>query len=247
MKKWIAFMLILATCASFAACGETPVATTTAPVTPTTTANENLDNFGSDSTTAAQPAETTAPTPAQTTVPVQTTAAPIPTTPAVPDMSGYTLELGTQMPDFTIYDVNGNCYTLYGLLEEKKAVMLNFWYADCPYCLLEFPDIQDAYERYSDQVEILAINPIDSVSKIIQFQEKRGLTFPLCKDGPKLNKPFVKVGYPTTVIIDRYGTVCLIQIGAQGGNDVFGNAFAYFCSDDYEPGKLSDDILDFQP
>ena len=249
MKKWIAFILALAICLPLIACGESAQQTepdaynTSASTTdPTTGSTSAPTDPPTEPTTEPTTAPTTAPTTPTTTAPVETTTAPV-STPAVESLGDLDLVLGSQMPDFTIYDVYGNCYTLYELLQEKKAVMLNFWYINCPYCMLEFPDIQDAYERYSDQIEILAINPIDSAANIVAFQQKRGLTFPLCKDGPKLSNPFVQVGYPTTVIIDRYGIVSLIQIGAQGGPDIFGNAFAYYCSEDYET-KLYDDLLD---
>ena len=39
--------------------------------------------------------------------------------------------------------------------------------------------------------------------------------------------------YPTTVIIDRYGTICLIEISAILDQGLWNNLFAYFTAEDY--------------
>lgn len=157
---------------------------------------------------------------------------------ALTDLKDQTLRLGGQMPNFVISDALGNEYTLYDLLEEKKMVMLNFWFIDCPYCVMEFPSIQQAYSQYQDQVAILAVNPYDAASSMVGFGQQYGLQFTLCPDGPGLSEAFGVTGYPTTVVIDRNGMICLLQAGAVPYEEVFLRMFAYFTAEDYRSEVL---------
>ena len=81
------------------------------------------------------------------------------------DLSAVTRNLGDVMFDFTITDTDGKDYTLSELLKEKDAVVLNFWYINCGPCRQEFPYLQEAYEAYSDRIELLAMNPVDGTDE----------------------------------------------------------------------------------
>ncbi len=168
-------------------------------------------------------------------------------------------ELGDVMHDFTLKDVNGNEYTLSELLEEKRMVMLNFWYVNCSWCLKEFPSVNDSYKNYKDSIEILALNDYgDSLADIKAFPtsgdfsaEEDNLQFPFFKieknqNNLILDKFVVGGGYPTTVIIDRYGVVCFIESGAIIGQSKWDKIFAHFTADDYEQ-KLIENAEDLTP
>ena len=150
-------------------------------------------------------------------------------------------KLGDMMPNFTVTDVDGNTYELYEILKEKDAVALNFWFCACPYCVYEFPALNTAYNNYSDGIEILAINDTgDSVEKIQRFETNNSLTLdmPLVKVeyGSKASlSKFPSNGYPTTVIIDRYGTISFIHVGAMTNVDNWNKLFEFFTADDYTP------------
>lgn len=153
---------------------------------------------------------------------------------AVNDLTGQTLKLGSQMPNVQLTDALGNSFTLYELLEEKKMVMLNFWFINCPYCVMEFPAIQGAYAQMADEVAIVAVNPYDTASQMISFAKEHELQFTMCPDDPGLSKAFGVSGYPTTVIVDRNGIVCLVQPGAMPYETVFLEVFAHFTAQEYE-------------
>ena len=164
-------------------------------------------------------------------------------------------ELGDVMYDFTLTDINGKEYKLSTLLETKDMVMLNFWYVGCSNCAYEFPYINSVYEDYKDSIEILAINDYgDSLADIKgyndmlhasadeggwgQMTEDETLTIPLFKVGNGENdltlSRFPSEGYPTTVIIDRYGVITMIEVGAVLGESKWQNIFDYFVGDDYK-------------
>ena len=154
--------------------------------------------------------------------------------------------VGDVMHDFTVSDVDGNEYTLSALLREKDMVMLNFWYTNCAFCAYEFPHINAAYNGYSADIEILAINDYDSVNTIKAYHDYLGTTldFPLIPRNELSLANFPSPGYPTTVIIDRYGVICAIIVGSIPYEEVWNNLFKHFTAEDYQQ-RLVDDVTDF--
>lgn len=145
------------------------------------------------------------------------------------------LTLGGVMFDFTVTDTEGKEYTLSKLLKEKKAVMLNLWYTGCGPCKAEFPFLQQAYMQYSSNIEVLALNPVaeDDASAVSAFKTANNLTFPMAKCDETWAGIVDNIAYPTTVVIDRFGTVALIHTGGIDNTKIFEDAFAYFTADDY--------------
>ena len=171
------------------------------------------------------------------------TAEPQPTSSALSDLQGQQLELGDPMPNFSITDIDGNTYTLAQMLEEKDLVMLNFWFANCKFCVYEFPAIEAAFAQRKENVAVLAINPYDDADKIRDFRTEHDLSFALCQDSPGLCEAFGIQGYPTTVMIDRNGTVCVIHGGALPYESVFLKIFDHFSAEDYQT-ELFDSFAD---
>ncbi len=149
-------------------------------------------------------------------------------------------ELGDVMYDFTLTDVNGKSYKLSELLWEKDMVMLNFWFANCPPCRREFPYINTVYKEFMDEVEILAINDYDTKADILSYSESfsEKLIIPMFTKGDLSLSNFPSIGYPTTVIIDRYGVICMIEVGAVTGETPWRNLFEHFTADEYEQKLL---------
>ena len=167
------------------------------------------------------------------------------------ELTGVRYQLGDIMRDFKFTTTDGEVFQLSEVLKEKKAVLINFWYSTCGPCVNEFPYLQSAYEKYKDDIEVIALNnyPIDSEETIKKFKETMGLTFPVAKDYTKLGSAFSLQGYPTSIMIDRYGSICLIEVGGLTSEKPFVNAFEYFAADDYEQKLFEsiDDIPVVQP
>ena len=156
------------------------------------------------------------------------------------EMSAITL--GSIMFDFTVQDTEGTEYTLSQLLKEKKAVVLNLWYTNCDPCKAEFPFLQQAYEKYSDNIALLALNPVaeDDNAAISAFKAANGLTFPMAKVDAKWAEQIKNIAYPTTVVIDRYGMAALLHTGGIDNAKTFEDTFAYFAAEDYAQAVVSD-------
>ena len=130
-------------------------------------------------------------------------------------MIGKKLSVGDQMYDFTVTDSDGNTLTLSQMLQTKEIVVLNFWYINCPFCVKEFPAMNEAYAAYQDRVGIVALNPYDSVANIRQFRANNAsLTFPMASCPIGWVQTFALRGFPTTLIIDRQGVIREMHVGA---------------------------------
>lgn len=151
--------------------------------------------------------------------------------------------LGDQMPELTVTTPEGETLVLSQLLRQKKMVVLNFWYADCIWCIREFPVMEVSYQRYKQDVEILALNPYDAEADIATFQKDHSLSFPVASCSRDLTMAFGINGYPTSVVIDREGTICLIHPGAITESEVFDRLFETFTAENYTT-KLYQGISD---
>ncbi len=149
--------------------------------------------------------------------------------------------LGDMMRDFSVTDTDGNTYTVSQLLETKKCVVLNFWNITCVPCRMEFPHLQKAYEEYADQIALLAISPDpkDTDDMIRTYRENMGLTFPMGKCDNRWVDVMARLGNPTTVIIDRYGRICVLETGGMP-EGVFEAVFEHFVAEDYKQILIDD-------
>lgn len=150
------------------------------------------------------------------------------------DLHQMQFRLGDAIPDFSLTGVDGRVYTLSDMLQNKNAVVLNFWYMGCEPCKLEFPHIQEAYEKYAEDITFLAVNPMDSNNQeISQFMQDNGYTFPMMKVDEAWIRMFSITSFPLTVVIDRFGNICLMHSGGVPDSAAFENLFAYFAAEEY--------------
>ena len=152
------------------------------------------------------------------------------------NLAGTKFKLGDVMHDFTVKTTDGDTFTLSEVLKTKKAVLINFWYINCSWCQEEFPYMNSVYQQYSDDIAIIALNPYasDSESSIQTYKSANSLAFPMAKlNDPALVEAFGVAAYPTSVMIDRYGTISVIEEGAIISEAPFIAAFEHFKSENY--------------
>ena len=95
--------------------------------------------------------------------------------------------------------------------------------------------MEASYQQYRQDVEILALNPYDSQAAITAFQQEHSLSMPMASCSRDLTVAFGINGYPTSVVIDRDGTICMIHAGAITQKEVFDKLFETFTAEDYTP------------
>ena len=109
----------------------------------------------------------------------------IATTPqVVEDPTGETEAQGSEAPDFTVYDLEGNPHKLSDF--RGKPVLLNFWASWCGPCQMEMPDFQEFYESHGEEVHFVIVNLTDgqqeTVESASEFIAEKGYTFPVYYD-----------------------------------------------------------------
>lgn len=162
------------------------------------------------------------------------------TTPSDPAISGSYAGLGTKMPEITVTTAAGQTVKLSELLKEKELVLLNFWFEDCPWCIREFPVLELAYQKYRENVEIVALNPVDSAQTVETFQKDHGLSFVMAASPRSWARECGVSAYPTSIFIDRNGVVCLVHEGAITASYAWEGLFAAFTGDDYRQKIYTD-------
>ncbi len=161
------------------------------------------------------------------------------------DLSGASLGLGDVMYDFTVTTPDGIDITLSEVLKEKDMVLLNFWYTTCTWCVTEFPLMEEAYQTYKEDIEIIALDPMnDGNVKIQNFQDTHQLSFPMAECPTAWSQTFGISGYPTSIAIDRYGVICMVEAGAITSLRPFMCAFDHFIGDDYEQKLCVNGVAD---
>ena len=166
-------------------------------------------------------------------------------------LSSATLGLGDVMYDFSTVDSDGNTIKLSEMLAEKDMVLINFFFTTCGPCANEFPYMEEAYQMYKDSVGIVALDPLDDANTVAAYQSSMGLTFPMASVQAAWSQTFSITGYPTSIIVDRYGVICLIEVGGITSLRPFTSIFEHFTGDDYEQkicyNGVSDVITTMKP
>lgn len=104
---------------------------------------------------------------------------------------------------------------------KPRLVVLNLWYANCPPCRKEAPDLQRVYSELGDStVQFLGVNVRDQDAATAQsFLDTFGVTYPnmLDTDGQMLSRLAGIVpatATPSTVVLDAQGRPAARVIGA---------------------------------
>lgn len=95
-----------------------------------------------------------------------------------------------------------------------RPVIVNLWASWCGPCRDEMPIMQDAYERYGEQVGFMGVNTKDDVRSAAAFLEDVGVTYPEVVDlDGRLLGHLRSPGLPVTVVLDSSGAVANLHVG----------------------------------
>ncbi len=132
--------------------------------------------------------------------------------------------VGKKLPDFTMTNTEGYQVTLSDLLRNYDAVAVNIFTSWCPPCRKEFPDMESVYRSMGDRIAIVALTDEaeDTLETIADYKAEMGLTFDMgLAAGTGVVEAINLDGYPTTMILDKSGTVCMYQSGYFAAEEAF--------------------------
>ena len=123
-------------------------------------------------------------------------------------------EVGKLAPDFELTTLDGQKLSLSQF--KGTPVLLNFWATWCGPCRHEMPFLQQVYQDWpTDELVVFTINVGESSSRVAQFMQSEGLSFPVLLDSnARVTESYYITGIPTTLFIDKFGFIEEIKIGS---------------------------------
>lgn len=123
---------------------------------------------------------------------------------------------GDTAPAFLLPDMFGEEVTLAQF--RGQPVIINFWATWCAPCIVEMPELQEAYEAHEESgLVILALNRDEEPNVIGDFLANDldvALTFPiLLDDHGEVADSYGILNMPTSYFIDREGKVTAVHRG----------------------------------
>lgn len=107
------------------------------------------------------------------------------------------------------------------------VTVVNFWYAECPPCIVEAPDLEQVWQTHKDDgVKFVGVNIYDQPESAISFAKDNGITYPSIMD---VETGSVKLAFaaesplqstPITLVLDRDGRVAARIIGKLEGASI---------------------------
>ena len=101
-----------------------------------------------------------------------------------------------------------------------EVLVVNFWYAGCPPCRVEAPDLEELNQLYDGEgATFLGVNVRDQAPQSKEFAKRWGISYPSVIDVDKGNMLLAFAGtvganaVPTTLVIDKQGRVAARILG----------------------------------
>ena len=137
--------------------------------------------------------------------------------PAATEVPGETQPEPQPVPDFTVYDIDGNEVHLHDYF--GKPIVLNFWASWCGPCKSEMPDFNEVYQELGEEVQFLMINMTDGDRETVEiaseFVAGQGYTFPVFYDTDyDAANTYGISSIPTSFFIDSEGNLVAYYTGA---------------------------------
>ena len=124
----------------------------------------------------------------------------------------HALQQGTQLPDMTLLDVEGEQVSLQEL--NNRPLVVNLWATWCPPCRREMPVLADAQQREADIVFVF-VNQGEGPGEIIRFLDATGLTLHnvLLDTGGQFGQQVGSQALPTTLFYNAQGQQVASHLG----------------------------------
>ena len=113
---------------------------------------------------------------------------------------------------------------------EGGVLLLNFWATWCEPCKVEMPSMEALHRDYGPHgLHVVAVSEDDArvtPAALRAYADELGLTFDILRDtAHAMTAPYQVIGYPTTYVIARDGTVRRRWVGAVDWNSPSNRTF----------------------
>jgi peroxiredoxin/outer membrane lipoprotein-sorting protein len=115
--------------------------------------------------------------------------------------------IGTEAPDFTLKDVDGQSVDLKSY--RGKVVLVDFWASWCPPCQKEMPHLEKMHREMQEKgLVVLGLDVGESAETVRDFAREHHYTFTLLLGAePEIAAKYHVDGYPTVFLVDRAGKI----------------------------------------
>jgi peroxiredoxin len=104
---------------------------------------------------------------------------------------------------FTAKGLDGKTYDLAAL--KGKAVVLNFWFIDCPPCRVEIPGLNTLVKEFTNKDVVFLALALDDEKDLKEFLKKSPFTYTIVPKAREVSQKYGVEGFPTHIVIDRNG------------------------------------------
>jgi cytochrome c biogenesis protein CcmG, thiol:disulfide interchange protein DsbE len=129
-------------------------------------------------------------------------------------------EVGATIPEYTAISLDGTRFDLSA--RRKNVVLLNLWATWCAPCRYEIPELQAIHDKYrSKGFEVIGVSVDESgVEAVQEFVDEYRMTYPVVLDPEGRMADILQTSVlPTTVMLDREGTIVWKRIGVIEADD----------------------------
>lgn len=127
-------------------------------------------------------------------------------------------QVGSTYPSFA-FIVNNQQVTNESL--RGKVVFINFWFASCPPCRVEFEALNKLYEKYrgNDSFVFLSFT-YENDGEIEKIRKENDLRFQILSiSNEECRRLNLNNGYPTNIVIDKQGVIRNVYTGGHTSSD----------------------------
>lgn len=117
-------------------------------------------------------------------------------------------------PLFTLTDIDENRFSLADF--RQRVVVVDFFYCQCQYCDTEILHLEEIYETYRNDVEVVSISiEENTIEDLREFRTgpnrfsnlEYEISWRVARDTDHVVEKYKIKGYPTTIIIDQEGNI----------------------------------------
>ncbi len=118
-----------------------------------------------------------------------------------------TIKLVDRLPSITFKAIGDRELLFSEFSNEDKFTFVEFWGAWCAGCLHVLPNIQQTYNRYRDDLNVIYLNTRDTQESVVDFVKENNLQWINGYASEKIEKELLLNGYPYGVLFDKKGKV----------------------------------------